>query len=189
MNEVHKKESLTSPSFSLANKVLRVLWICVYVILFRYSPIFAFGWRRGILRLFGARLHRSVRVYPSCNIWAPWNLTVSENSTIGPKVKLYNQAKVVIGARVIVSQYAYICASSHNYNDPLHPLTLHPIRIGESSWICADAFIGPGADIGAGSVIGARAVVFKPTEPWGVYVGNPATRVKGRSKEGFLEES
>jgi acetyltransferase-like isoleucine patch superfamily enzyme len=37
-----------------------------------------------------------------------------------------------------------------------------------------------GVNIGDGSVIGAGAVVTKSTEPYGVYVGNPARKVKQR---------
>jgi putative colanic acid biosynthesis acetyltransferase WcaF len=55
-----------------------------------------------------------------------------------------------------------------------------PISIGDQSWICADAFVGPGVNVGEGAVVGARAVAMRDVEPWTVVVGNPGCFVKKR---------
>ncbi|WP_431137886.1 hypothetical protein [Psychroserpens mesophilus] len=52
--------------------------------------------------------------------------------------------------------------------------------MGNSVWICAGAFIGPGVTIGEGAVVGARAVVTSNGEPWTVVAGNPAILIKKR---------
>jgi acetyltransferase-like isoleucine patch superfamily enzyme len=41
----------------------------------------------------------------------------------------------------------------------------------------------PGVDIAEGCSIGAMALVNKSTQPWGIYVGNPAKRIKERKKD------
>jgi len=175
-----EKQSLTSPVFSLGNKINRVVWGAFYLCLFRYSPVFLFKWRNFLLRVFGARLAASCRIYPSVKIWLPANLEVGELATLGPCVNVYNQGLISIGREVIVSQGSHLCASTHDYNDPLHPLVLKPIMIEDHVWICADAFVGPGVTLAEGCVIGARAAIFKNSRPWSVYSGNPAQLIKQR---------
>lgn len=121
-------------------------------------------------------------MYPSAKIWAPNNLSIGAGSTVGPQVNLYNQGTINIEEKVIISQGAYLCASTHDYNDPRHPLVVKDIRILSHAWICAEAFVGPGVIVGEGSVVGARAVLTRDSSEWGVYAGNPAIRVKGRTQ-------
>lgn len=52
--------------------------------------------------------------------------------------------------------------------------------IEEQSWVCADAFIGPGVNVGAGAIVAARAVVVKDVAPWTIVAGNPAKFIKER---------
>lgn len=54
--------------------------------------------------------------------------------------------------------------------------------------IGAGACILPGVILETGSSIGAMTLVRKSTEPWGIYVGNPAIRLKDRKKELLLLE-
>ncbi|MFA5451399.1 MAG: putative colanic acid biosynthesis acetyltransferase [Dehalococcoidales bacterium] len=179
------KNNLQDPSFSLLNKIIRLIWSFVYYAFFRFTPTPFFGFRRLILRVFGAKLSDKVNVYPSVSIWLPSNLVMGDRSTLGPHSRVYNQGKVVIGSRVTVSQYAHICASSHDYCDPSHQLILSPVFIDDDVWICADAFVGPGVSIGAGAVVGARGVLTSNADAWSVYAGNPAKLIKKRSKFGY----
>jgi putative colanic acid biosynthesis acetyltransferase WcaF len=55
-----------------------------------------------------------------------------------------------------------------------------PIFIGDQSWVCADAFVGPGVTIGEGAIVGAGAVAMKDVKPWRIVVGNPARESKRR---------
>lgn len=177
---VLNKDSIHSPVFSVRNKVYRTLWGMFYVIFLKFSPVQLFYVRNFFLRLFRASVNLDARVYSSAKIWSPENLSVGEGSTIGPRVNVYNQGAISIGFRVIISQDVTLCASTHDYNDPVHPLLLRPITIQDHAWICAEAFIGPGVTVGQGAVIGARAVLIKDAEPWCVYAGNPAVKIKER---------
>jgi len=180
--KVIRKQSVQDASFSLGNRLARVVWSITNSLLIRYSPVSCFAYRRKILNLLGAKLKTGASVYPSVKIWYPPNLVMEEGASIGPEVKIYNQGLITIGRNAIVSQGAHLCASTHDYNDPIHPLVLAPIIIGANAWICAEAFVGPGVTIGEGAVIGARAVVSKDAECWSVYAGNPATKVKERNR-------
>ncbi len=162
------------------NKLARAIWGLVWLLFFRPSPRIGFGWRRGLLRLFGARIAHGVHVYPSAKIWAPWNLEMGEYSCISHQVDCYCVDKITIGAQAMVSQYSYLCTASHDTTDPQMRLITAPIRIDENAWICADVYVGPGVTIGSGAVVGARASVFKSVDPWIIVGGNPAKFIKPR---------
>jgi putative colanic acid biosynthesis acetyltransferase WcaF len=157
----------------------RVLWTITQP-LFRFSPRPCFGWRRFLLRRFGAKIGRNVHVYPSTTIYFPWNLQAADESTIGEHAFIYNLGNVTIGARTTISHRAHLCAGTHDHTKPDFPLLRLPIRIGSDAWVCADAFVGPGVTIGEGAIVGARAVVIKDVEPWIIAVGNPARAIKRR---------
>ncbi|WP_415906481.1 hypothetical protein ACMXYX_03370 [Neptuniibacter sp. QD72_48] len=179
---IYKKTDIDDPSFSFLNKIKRSMWFFCWIVFFRFSPIPLFKWRVLLLRLFGSDIDISARVYPSVKIWCPANLIIGKKSTIGPYSHIYNQGRITLEDRVILSQGSYLCASTHDYNDPIHPLILAPIIVKDNVWVCADAFIGPNVVLGQGSVIGARAVVTKNTEDWFVYAGNPAQKLKARKR-------
>ena len=181
MNDAKIDLSQYNSSFSLSNKLARVTWNLCYWILFRPFNLGVFkNWRSGVLRFFGSKISRNANIYASAKIWAPWNLEVGTHSSIGPQADIYNHGKIVIGNHTVISQKAYLCASSHDFKLPNFPLILKPILISDQVWIAADVFIGPGVQIGEGTVVGARAAVFKNTEPWTVVGGNPANYIKDR---------
>jgi galactoside O-acetyltransferase len=55
-----------------------------------------------------------------------------------------------------------------------------PVHVGRHAIIGTQGIVFPGADVAEGCAIGAGSVVTQPTEPWGIYVGNPARRMKDR---------
>ena len=162
----------------------RLLWNCCCVILFRpFSSRLFRKWRVFVLKCFGAKIEWSSHIYASVKIWAPWNLEIGRNSTLGPLVDCYNQGKIKIGINSVISQKTYLCASSHDYTKANFPLVLKPISIGDGVWIAADAFIGPSVNIGNHAVIAARSVVIKNVVENTIEGGNPAKFIKSRSFE------
>ena len=61
-------------SFSLGNRLLRIVWQFSWFLLARFTPPPLHGWRRTVLRAFGAKIGRGARVHASVNIWLPANL-------------------------------------------------------------------------------------------------------------------
>src|SRR5215212_8592055 len=110
------------------NKLARKAWGIVWMLLFRTSPRIAFGfaWRRLLLRLFGARIGRGANIYPSCKIWAPWNLEMGDHSCLGNYVDCYSVDKIWIGPHAVVSQYSFLCTASHDIADPHLGLVTSP---------------------------------------------------------------
>jgi putative colanic acid biosynthesis acetyltransferase WcaF len=167
-------------SFSLGNRVIRVIWGVVWLVLARFTPPALHPWRALLLRLFGAKLGTGVRVHGSAKVWLPANLELGDHVLIGPGARLYNQGRITIGAWSVISQRAHLCASSHDLADPHFQLVLRPIVLGEQCWVAADAFVGPGVTLGDRAVLGARAALFDDAEVDGIYLGNPAQRVGTR---------
>jgi len=168
------------PPPGTGDKLLRTLWGFVWLVLYRPSPTIAHGWRRFILRSFGARIGSGAHPYPSAWIWAPWNLEMGSRSCLGPGANCYSAAKVYLESDSIVSQGAHLCSASHDFRDPGFPLVTGPIFIRHGAWVAAEAFIGPGLEVGAGAVVGARSVVTKDVAPECVVAGNPAQEIGTR---------
>jgi len=162
------------------NKLARATWNLVWLLLYRPSPTPLHGWRRFLLRLFGAKIGRGAHPYPSARIWAPWNLEMGDYSCLSHNVDCYCVDRITLGAWSTVSQYSFLCTASHDYTDPAMPLITAPITLGERVWVTADVFIAPGVTIGDGAVVTARSSVFHDIEPWTVAAGNPARPVKPR---------
>lgn len=160
----------------------RVLWAAVQP-LFRFSPRPCWGWRRLLLRAFGAKIGRHVHIHPTVRIAIPWNLEVGEWSAIGFDALIYNLGPIRIGQRVTVSQRAHLCAGTHDFRQRAMPLQKPPITVHDDAWICADAFVGPGVAVGEGAVAGARAVVVQDVPAWTIVAGNPARHVGERNLE------
>jgi putative colanic acid biosynthesis acetyltransferase WcaF len=165
--------------YSRKEMTLRVFW-SFGALLFKLTPRTAFGLRRGLLRMFGAKVGHDVHVYNSAVIYMPWNLEIGDWSTIGELAYIYNLGTVQLGSRVTISHRAHLCAGTHDYNSPDLPLIKPPIVIGSQAWVCTDAFIGPGVTVEEGAVVGARAVVMHDVPAWAVVAGNPAVLVKQR---------
>ena len=170
------------PSFSFANRFKRWVWNLIWLLLYRPSPRLLHPWRALLLRTFGATIGPHCRFYPSSKVWAPWNLTCEDLVVLADGVEVYNQAPIHLGSHAIVSQYAYLCGSTHDFNDPAFPLIAYRTEIGPYAWICAKATLGPGVQVGAGAVLGLASVAIRDLEPWGVYAGVPAVKVKERNQ-------
>jgi putative colanic acid biosynthesis acetyltransferase WcaF len=181
MSDVKIDLSKTKGELSFANKVLRFIWQITWCLCTGLLPrSFGAGWKRTLLRLFGAKIASTAKIYTGVKIYYPKNLVMEEHSTIAEDVRIYNVAPVHIGANSIISQGAYLCTSSHDISDAMNSLVYASIHIEDQCWIATDAFVGMGVTIGQGAVVGARAAVFKDVEPWKVVGGNPARVIKDR---------
>jgi putative colanic acid biosynthesis acetyltransferase WcaF len=173
-------DTYTGASFSLKNRLMRIIWGFAYILFFRYSPRPLHAWRSFLLRLFGAKIGKGVHIYPGVKIWAPWNLEAHDEAGVADGTDLYCQGKITLGVRSIVSQRSFICAGTHDYTKKGHPLVTAPIIIGDYAWVAAEAFVHPGVTIGEGAVIGARSVVTKDMPAWSVCGGFPCKPLKQR---------
>tara|TARA_B110000977_G_scaffold127057_1_gene162382 strand:- start:411 stop:947 length:537 start_codon:yes stop_codon:yes gene_type:complete len=165
----------------LIHKIKRFTWNLVWQILVRPLPRNTGRvWVLFLLRLFGAKVHRTANVYSSVKIYAPWNLEMQKYSCLAPEVDCYNVDKVLVGAYSTVSQKTYLCSASHDVTKSSNPLITAPIIIKNQVWIGASSFIGMGATIGQGAVVGATSSIYKDVDAWNIVGGNPAKFIKKR---------
>jgi putative colanic acid biosynthesis acetyltransferase WcaF len=161
-------------------KVARLAWGMVQATLFRCSPHNFYRWRAFLLRSFGARLGYDVRVRRTVRVEVPWNLAIGDHTAVGDFAILYCLGPITIGKHATVSQYAHLCAGTHDTRTRAMALIRPPITLGDDVWIAADAFVGPGVTIGDRTILGARASAFSDLPAGVIAVGNPAKPIKPR---------
>ena len=159
------------------------LWWGVQATLFGLSPQFMYGWRRYLLKLFGAKVGKGVLVRPTAKVTYPWKVKIEDFAWVGDDVVLYSLGEIEIHAHAVVSQSSYLCAADHDYTQPDFPIRSRKITIGQQAWVAADVFVAPGVTIGAGAIIGARSSVFKDMPADMVCFGYPCVAVKKRVLE------
>ena len=118
------------PAFSLSDRLRRQCWNICWALLYRMSPRPLHSWRAFLLRAFGAELGANCHFYPRSKVWAPWNLICADQVTAGDGAEIYNPAPVTFGSHVILSQEAYVCGATHDYDDPGFPLIAFAMSFG-----------------------------------------------------------
>jgi putative colanic acid biosynthesis acetyltransferase WcaF len=94
--------------------------------------------------------------------------------------ELYNPAPLYLSSHAIVSQGAYLCGATHDYDDPAFPVISFPSRLGRYAWVAARACVAPGVNLGDGAILGLASLATNDLEPWSIYAGVPARKVKDR---------
>jgi putative colanic acid biosynthesis acetyltransferase WcaF len=168
------------PEFRGRSALIVQLWWLVEASLFRLSPQLAYGWRRFLLRLFGARIALGVKIRASARVTYPWKVTIGDHAWIGDDVVLYSLGAITIGANAVVSQKSYLCTGVHQSTTPTFPIFAKPIHVEAETWLATDVFVGPGVTIGRGAVVGARSSVFSDLPGMMVCYGSPARPIRPR---------
>ena len=156
------------------------LWWLVQSTLFAMSPQFMFGWRRWLLKQFGAEIGADVLIRPSVRVTYPWKVKIGDRVWIGDNAELYSLGEIEIGDDVVISQKSYLCAATHDLSKPSFDMISQKITIEDQAWLATDVFVAPGVTIGRGALIGARSSVFSDMPAGMICIGSPAKPVKPR---------
>jgi putative colanic acid biosynthesis acetyltransferase WcaF len=156
------------------------LWWLVQATLFRWSPQILYGWRRFLLRLFGAKIGKEVVIRPTATITFPWKVKMGDYSSISDNVTLYSLGDIEIKENSVISQNCYLCAGSHKVDSYSFEIFSKEIVIEEKVWLASDVFVAPGVTIGRGAVVGARSSVFSDLPEMMICFGTPAKPIKQR---------
>jgi len=135
-----------------------------------------------------------------------WGFYCTTQLTIGDYVHISPNVAVIGGrkTRLTVEDFCFISVGSQmicgselfqgaGLIGPLIPeefvdqQDLRPITLERFSGACANSVIMPGVVLAQGSVLGANSLLKISTEPWTIYVGNPARPVKSRSSTNMIE--
>ncbi len=168
------------PNFRGRSGIVVQLWWLVQAVFFSPSPQILYGWRRFLLRLFGAKIGKGVIIRPTVRTTYPWKVSIGDYSWIGDDVVLYSLGEINIGKNVVISQKSYICTGSHDYTKENFEIYSEPIVIEEECWLATDVYVAPNVTIGKGTVVGARSSVFNDLPAGKICIGSPAKVFKDR---------
>jgi len=172
--------SFNNSWFKPGNKLKVLLWYFVNVLFINNSLFPISKLKVLLLRIFGAKVGDGVFIKPSVNIKYPWNLIVGNNVWIGEGVWIDNLAKVYIKDNVCISQGAMLLCGNHNYKKSSFDLITGEIVLEDGVWIGAQTIVCPGVKCKSHSILTVGSVANKDLEPFGIYKGNPAVKVKTR---------
>jgi putative colanic acid biosynthesis acetyltransferase WcaF len=162
------------------NKFIVQLWWITQSTIFACSPQICYGWRRFLLRLFGAKIGKGVLIRPSAKFTYPWKVTIGDHSWIGDDCVFYSLGEIHIGKNVSIAHRDYFCTGLHDITKITFDIQQKPIFIEDECWIPNDVFVGPGVTIEKGCVVGARSTVLKNLPAGMICYGNPAKPIKQR---------
>ena len=167
-------------NFRGKSKIIVQLWWIIQATLFKWSPQVFYGWRRFLLRSFGAKIGKGVIIRPSVQVTYRWKITIGDYTWIGDEVVLYSLGEIEIGSNTVISQRSYICTGSHYYDSIDFEIYSKKIIIGNKCWLATDVYVAPDVTIGDFTVVGARSSVFKDLPSNMVCKGQPAKPFKDR---------
>jgi putative colanic acid biosynthesis acetyltransferase WcaF len=162
------------------NMLKRALWHYVSGFVFKTSLFPVYGIKVALLRLFGAKIGKQVEIKPCVNIKYPWLLTIADEVWIGENVWIDNIAMVTIASNVCISQGATLLTGSHDYKKTSFNLITGTVTIENGAWIGALATINQGLVIGSHAVLTTGSVATKNLQPYSIYQGNPAMKIRDR---------
>lgn len=157
----------------------RMIWYVINLACFRSGMPFMAP-KKILLKLFGAKIGKGVIIKPHISIKYPWKLEIGDHSWIGEGVWIDNLDTVKIGSHVCISQGALILCGNHNYSLQTFDLMVKPIHIENGAWIGAKATVCQGVTVKEHAVLSVGSVASANLEPFGIYRGNPAVKVKER---------
>lgn len=181
MNPTHiSYHPVQSAPFGFGLRLRIVLWSVARATLYRFCPNPLRGFRRALLRAFGADISATASPDNQARIDFPWNLKMSNFASVGEHSWIYALDKIALGEYACVGQYVHLLTGTHDYNDPKFPLITRALRVGRGAWIAERATVLPGCNIGDYAVIGAGAVVTHPMPDGMICGGNPCVVLKAR---------
>ena len=112
--------------------------------------------------------------------------------TLGSRVFIHRHTQLdlrgglTIGDDVAIAPYCRILSADHDADSPTRTYRERAVSIRDRAWLGTGACLLPGTDVGTGTVVGAGAVAHGKLDDFGIYVGNPARRIRDRALDAQL---
>lgn len=180
MHKTQLKKDFQTDNYTIgASVVKQFLWYFTSVFLFKSGIVPVSSILVFILRLFGSKIGREVRIKPGIHIKYPWKLEIGDYSWLAD-CYIENLDWVKIGANCCISQQAMLVTGNHNYKKTTFDLFVQKITLQDGVWIGAGAKICPGVTINTHAVLTLGSVAFNDLDAYSIYQGNPAVKIRER---------
>jgi putative colanic acid biosynthesis acetyltransferase WcaF len=180
MNTTQLSKAFRKPGFSIgANQLVVGCWYLVSLVIFKsglmpFSTVLV-----AILKVFGARIGKDVRVKPGIHIRYPWKLIVGDHCWLAD-CYIDNLDQVTLGKNVCISQQAMLQTGNHDYKQTGFDLITKPIKLEDGVWIGANSLVGPGVTACSHAILTAGSTAFDDLAAFNIYQGNPAKQKRQR---------
>lgn len=163
-----------------AGKLKIMLWYMVNALIVRASWNPLMGIKVRLLRIFGAKIGKGLVIKNNVIVKSPWYLTIGDDCWLGEGCWIDNLDRVTLGNNVCISQGTLLLTGNHDYTNPTMPYLNAPIVVEDGAWVGAKTVVCPGVKVGSGALLTVGSVATKDMEPWMVYQGNPAVKIRER---------
>ncbi|HOS47863.1 MAG TPA: putative colanic acid biosynthesis acetyltransferase [Bacteroidia bacterium] len=163
-----------------AGKIKILIWYFVNVVFFINPMNPLSGLKVFLLRLFGAKVGKGVVIKPNVNIKYPWILEIGDYSWIGERVWIDNLVPVKIGKNCCLSQGSMLLCGNHNYKKTTFDLIVKGIILEDGAWVGAMSVVCPGVTLKSHAILTVQSVATETLEPYSLYKGNPAVKIRER---------
>jgi putative colanic acid biosynthesis acetyltransferase WcaF len=181
LKQTQLKKKFDKKDFDAGASAFKVIsWYFVSAFFFRSGLIPFSAVLVIILKIYGAKIGKDVRIKPYANIKYPWKLVVGNHSWIGEHCWIENLAMVTLGKNVCLSQGSMLLTGNHDYKKVSFDLITKPIVLEDGVWIGAKALVCPGIHAASHAILSVSSVATKQMEAYSIYQGNPAVKVRDR---------
>lgn len=73
-----------------------------------------------------------------------------------------------------------LLCGNHNYKKTTFDLMVGDITLEDGSWVGAQSIVCPGVMVHSHAVLGVKSVANHDLEPYSIYQGNPAQKIRTR---------
>jgi len=173
----------------MVNKIIKIISLIFYYGLAKHLPNYSspggkiYNWIRIICLKRIIQLGKHCKIMRGVYVGDGDRISIGNNCRINEGIRLCN---VKIGDNVLVARNHVFIGAQHKFDRTDIPMVEQGFEWGNQTIIKNDVWIGlnclimPGVIVEDGCIIGGGAVLTKNTEPYGIYVGNPAKLVKKR---------
>lgn len=136
--------------------------------------------RKCFYKLFGMSISDDSRIGIGTIIVAPKKIALGARSIINSYCFIDGSGGLIIEQDVSISSCSKILSATHDTSSDFFEYITHPIIIRRNAWIGSGAIILDNSELKEFTVIGAGGVFKGVSEEKGIYVGNPAKKIKTR---------
>ncbi|ADQ78575.1 transferase hexapeptide repeat containing protein [Paludibacter propionicigenes WB4] len=169
------KNGIQASSDTSYIRIRNFMWPFLNKTIFRLFPTWLRFPRIMLLRIFGAKLAKTVIISRTTTIYHPWNLEMDHLSIIGSNSNIYCDDKIKIGKQCRIGSNVNIATQDHS--DKTFIQTKGITVIGNGCWISAGCSIRQGVNLGQYTMVGAQSLVVSDTEPFMTVSGSPAKEI------------